>query len=140
MKLLLRVVLMLLMTGCTTTARYEADLQEWVGQSLDTLVLAWGPPQSSYTLKDGRKVIEYLRQQIVHHPGHMFLMPRTVYQEGLTYDNDGKPTGIFRSDGVVFLPEEEPASDSFWQCRTRFIVDTQDIIRQWHWEGNNCRK
>jgi hypothetical protein len=38
----------LLLSACATTANYEAILRTWVAQPVDRLVMAWGPPQSTY--------------------------------------------------------------------------------------------
>jgi hypothetical protein len=41
-----------------TTANYEKILQSWVGSHADNLVASWGPPQSSYQLSNGGRVLE----------------------------------------------------------------------------------
>ena len=88
------------------------------GQPLDDLVLAWGPPQSSYTLRDGRQVVEYQRQQLVRLPGRsMLTTPR-----------------------VFYLLDEMEDDYTLLQCRTRFTVDAQGIIQNWTWDGNACRE
>lgn len=130
----------LLLSGCASTANYEASLQQWVGQPLDDLVLAWGPPQSSYTLRDGRQVVEYLRQRIINTPGFTWHHPHTIYQEGQTYNADGSPSGEYRGSSTIFLAEETPGDSRYLECRTRFIVSLQGDIQQWKWEGNDCRK
>jgi len=130
----------LLLSGCASTANYEASLQQWVGQPLDDLVLAWGPPQSSYTLRDGRQVVEYLRQRIINTPGFTWHHPHTIYQEGQTYNADGSPSGEYRGSSTIFLAEETPGDSHYLECRTRFIVSQQGDIQQWKWEGNDCRK
>lgn len=130
----------LLVSGCTTTANYEAALQHWVGRPLDDLVLTWGPPQGSYTLQDGRKVIEYLRQSVIYSPGFTWHRPHTIYQQGQTHNADGSPAGEYHSSSTIFLPEEMPGSSRYLECRTRFTVSPQGDIQQWGWEGNGCRK
>ena len=114
----LAVALALLLAACATTARYEAGLARWGGQPLDDLVLAWGPPQSSYTLRDGRQVVEYQRQQLIRRPGRsMLTTPR-----------------------VFYLLDEMEDDYVLLQCRTRFTVDAQGIIRNWTWDGNDSRE
>ena len=114
----LAVALALLLTACATTAQYETRLARWDGQPLDDLVLAWGPPQSSYTLRDGRQVVEYQRQQLIRRPGRsMLTAPR-----------------------VFYLLDEMEDDYILLQCRTRFTVDAQGIIQNWAWDGNDCRE
>lgn len=49
--------------GCVLTiagcASMEAKTNAWKGQSLDDLVLAWGPPATTQPAKDGGKVVSY---------------------------------------------------------------------------------
>ena len=110
----------LLLSGCASTANYEAALQQWVGRPLDDLVLAWGPPQSSYTLRDGRQVVEYQRQQLVRRPG----LGRSM----------------LNTSRVFYLLDEMEDDYTLLQCRTRFTVDAQGIIQNWTWDGNACRE
>ena len=113
-------MLALLLGACATSARYESALAQWVGKPLDELVLAWGPPQGSYTLRDGRQVIEYRQQQIVRRPG----WGRTML---------GSPH-------VFYLLDEMDDEYSLRQCSTRFIIDVHGNIEQWAWDGNDCRQ
>ena len=130
----------LLLGGCTTTANYEAALQQWVGRPLDDLVLAWGPPQSSYTLQDGRKVVEYLRQRVIYSPGFTWYRPHTIYHQGQAYNADGSPAGIYQDSSTIFIPEESPGDSRYLECRTRFTISKQGDIEKWGWEGNDCRR
>ena len=114
----LTIALTLLLAACASSARYETNLARWGGNPLDDLVLAWGPPQSSYTLRDGRQVVEYQRQQLVRLPGRsMLTTPR-----------------------VFYLLDEMEDDYTLLQCRTRFTVDAQGIIQNWTWDGNACRE
>lgn len=117
---ILAVIPVLLLAACATTVRHEAALAQWVGKPLDALVLEWGPPQGSYTLRDGRQVIEYRQQQIVRRPGW------------------GR--SMLHSPRIFYLLDEMDDEYSLRQCSTRFIVDAQGIIQQWAWDGNDCRQ
>lgn len=116
----LPVFLALLLAACAGGVPYESSLAQWVGKPLDELVLAWGPPQGSYTLRDGRQVIEYRQQQIVRRPGwgrSMLGAPR-----------------------VFYLLDEMEDEYSLRQCSTRFIIDAAGNVEKWAWDGNNCRQ
>ena len=116
----LTIALTLLLAACASSARYETTLARWGGKPLDDLVLAWGPPQSSYTLRDGRQVVEYQRQQLVRRPG----LGRSM----------------LNTSRVFYLLDEMEDDYPLLQCRTRFTVDAQGIIQNWTWDGNACRE
>ena len=116
----LTIALTLLLAACASSARYETNLARWGGQPLDDLVLACGPPQSSYTLRDGRQVVEYQRQQLVRRPG----LGRSM----------------LNTSRVFYLLDEMEDDYTLLQCRTRFTVDAQGIIQNWTWDGNACRE
>lgn len=61
MKLLVPCVFLMTL-GCATQAKFKAQMDTWVGSSADSLVTQWGPPQSSYPLTSGGKVLHYSRQ------------------------------------------------------------------------------
>lgn len=70
MKPLLVMPLALVLAGCAGSPlsnmvkqqRYQTTwdiMASWVGASEDKLVTSWGPPENSYTLSDGSKLISY---------------------------------------------------------------------------------
>eukprot|EP01031_Cornospumella_fuschlensis_P009084 gene9084-11158_t len=66
MKIMLACGLLAFAAACETVPfeerakAYEDQMaQRFVGKSADELVLAFGPPQSSYKLTDGRDVLQY---------------------------------------------------------------------------------
>lgn len=54
--LILAMLLAVLLTGC---ANWGAEADAWNGRHVDDLVYAWGPPNSSQQLADGRKVVVF---------------------------------------------------------------------------------
>lgn len=44
---------------CVPLETYRTRSLKWLGMSVDNLVLSWGPPQSSFTLKDNSSVIQF---------------------------------------------------------------------------------
>jgi hypothetical protein len=113
----------LMISACATTANYENILGTWVSQPVDKLVMAWGPPQSSYTLSDGGRVIEYLRQGTAY-------MPMSTPQYGTVWGSGGT-VGTYSGAGTTYVPVQR------W-CKTRFVVNPQGYIMNWQWEGNRC--
>ncbi len=124
---LLLVVGVVSLVACATTAKYETILQSWVGEDADNLVRRWGPPNSSYTLSSGSRLLSYERSgsstyttpvQVQQGPGQfvgdMYFPGQTTVTGGQTYNMN-------------------------WRCRTDFEVDTSNRIVSWRWQGNACR-
>jgi hypothetical protein len=101
-----------LFAGCATTASYQKTLQSWVGSSVDSLVKAWGPPQSSYELSDGGQILEYIDHGKMHAGGYTFIQPQNSY------------TPVYNMQLV---------------CLTRFTVSPKGIITNSASQGNNCK-
>lgn len=122
----------LLVTGCATTSteNYEKILQTWVGLHVDELVLDWGPPQSSFDLSTGEKIIEYHNVRYVYIPSTSFPRAHTVYRK----HPDGSVTTY-----QTFSEHEIPAQSYTRFCKTRFIINPDGMIKQWDWEGDDCR-
>lgn len=59
MKPLKVLLLILLITGCATTAKMEAKLESWVGKSADALIDSWGYPVSTIEAPNGNTVYKY---------------------------------------------------------------------------------
>src|SRR5262245_13722627 len=59
------------LAGCSfpTTQAYQQNVQSWVGRTSDSLVLAWGAPDRSFSFSDGTRQLEYDRQQVRYIPG-----------------------------------------------------------------------
>ena len=119
MRYLLSVTLTLLLAACTAGPHYTNGPAQWVGQPLDELVLAWGPPQGSHTLRDGRQVVEYRQQGIARRPGW------------------GR--SMMHGSRLFYLLDEMEDDYVLLQCSTRFVVDAQGTIEKWAWDGNHCR-
>ena len=49
--------LITLFYGCV--ASFEPLQEEWTGRNLNDLIFAWGPPQNTSELSDGRTVVRY---------------------------------------------------------------------------------
>lgn len=48
------------LSGCVSTGTTQKAVgAKWVGQSLDSFVVANGPPTAPYTLSDGRRIVEW---------------------------------------------------------------------------------
>ena len=57
------VVACIFLTGCATTAKYEAQVQKWIGATERQLVEDWGVPSRTHEM-DGIKFFEYKSNEI----------------------------------------------------------------------------
>jgi hypothetical protein len=133
--------ILLMISGCATTANYEKILNTWVGSHADNLVTSWGPPQSSFQLSDGSTVIEYMRSGTVVVPGYTYTVPQTTYHSGTTsaYGSRGSAYGSYSGTSTTYVQQQTPSYTIDKWCKTRFTVNPNGIITRWGWEGNNCR-
>jgi hypothetical protein len=45
-------------SGCATEGNYQEAVSSWIGKSESALVSSWGPPDSTYNMKDA-KILTY---------------------------------------------------------------------------------
>jgi hypothetical protein len=136
------ILFVLVFCGCATTAKYEEKLNIWIGASADNLIATWGRPHDWISLANGERVLEYLCQANSQPSSETCSVPQTAYLPnlvGVTAYGGGisvKAYGISIGAGTAYLG---PAYNTSSICTTRFIVDSQGIIRRWTWQGNNCK-
>lgn len=132
---MIKVIALLLclgLCGCATTAKYEAKLDNWIGASEDSLVSAWGVPNKSYNLKDGKRAIEYSHKETIRSGGYLYTTPQSTYQSG-TIGN--KP---YSGTSTTYVTQVEPVQKYKLSCKTSFIINTSGKVENWHHEGNDC--
>jgi hypothetical protein len=131
-----------IMYGCATTANYEKILSSWVGIHVDNLVSSWGPPQKSFKLSDGSTVLEYIRSGTVPIGGYPYTVPQTTYSSGNAhvYGSSGNYAyGTYSGTSTTYVTQQTPIYNVTLSCATRFIVDSNNIVRSWRWQGNHCK-
>ncbi len=125
-------LMVLSLSGCATTAKYEARLDTLVGKSEDVLISSWGVPDKEYRLSDGKKALEYVRKDTVKSGGYAYAYPQTVYQSGTI---NGKP---YSGTATQYITETTPVQKFKLVCKTSFLLDKNGKIESWHHEGNDC--
>lgn len=120
------------LTGCATTAKYEAGLNTWIGTSEDSLIASWGVPNKEYRLNDGKKAIEFVRKNTVQTGGYSYTVPQTTYQTGTIGDQ------TYSGTSTQYLRELTPVQKYKLSCRTSFIINSSGKVESWHHEGNDC--
>ncbi|MBW2572704.1 MAG: hypothetical protein JRE61_10220 [Deltaproteobacteria bacterium] len=139
---LLLMVFATILYGCATTANYEKILSSWVGIHVDNLVSSWGPPQKSFKLSDGGTVLEYIRSGTIPIGGYQYTVPQTTYSSGNAhvYGSSGNYAyGSYSGTSTTYVTQRTPIYNVPLSCVTRFIVDSNNIVRSWRWQGNHCK-
>lgn len=129
------------LTACATTANYEKILSSWVGKNADNLVSRWGPPESSYPLSDGGRVLQYSNQRNIQIGGYTTTVPQTTYEDGTVnvYGNGGSAYGNYSGTSTTYVQKTTPVQNIAMHCITRFTVNAQGVITRWAWQGNDCK-
>jgi hypothetical protein len=130
--------------GCETipyaerVAAYEAQMQaRFVGQSADTLVIALGPPDRSYALSDGREVFQYSREQTITGGGDSYTTTETSTRVREIRESDGTVRQVEERISVP-VTRVNPVYTRNLACTRRFVIDQNDTVQSFAWEGNSC--
>ena len=59
MKKIVASFFLFLLLGCATTEKYDAMVKTWLGMPEERLLMKWGPPTSTSTINESRKVYHY---------------------------------------------------------------------------------
>ena len=119
-------------SGCASTAKYEAQLNTWIGVDEEALIAAWGVPDKEYRMDDGKKAVAFVRKDAYETGGYTRVTPQTTYQTGTI---DGKP---YSGTSTTYVTETVPSEKHKLFCKTSFIINAAGKIESWHHEGNNC--
>lgn len=99
--------------GCATESRYEARVNSWVGKSKDSLIQAWGQPDSIENRSNGQRIMLYSRLR--HKP--------------VTHDEAQRNVASAGSDtGGIYI-----------KCATFFVLDSDNSIVQVFFKGGDCK-
>lgn len=124
MKLLncLSILSLIFLAGCATTAKYEAKLNTWIGQTPEHLINTWGYPAGSFDHPNGNRVYVYSASRTVS-----TTMPGTTY---LNHNGGGRYTATTYGGATI--------NSDYW-CKTFFEVGPGGKIDTWKYEGNDCK-
>jgi hypothetical protein len=113
----------LALSGCATTNGFNDKVATWKGESADTLVQAWGQPDSIEQLHTGNKMYVYARLR--HDP--------------VTYPDYEKRTS------ASFIGPKAPRAPAsvdtgiYIRCATYFEVTRQNIVESVMFRGDDCK-
>lgn len=132
MRLILGITVLVILTGCTSIEQRKATFAQgidiYTGKNADNLVLAKGPPTSTFTLSTGERVFEYLSTNVVIRGGNNFTSFQPMFVPNTTGGN------------WVQVPTQQstPISSYQYSCKILFRISRSNIVESWTAEGNGC--
>jgi hypothetical protein len=126
--------------ACATTAKFEAKMNSFIGQPEAAIVGMYGPPQASYTMGNGARVLQYTRGGTLMMPGAQTMQPVTTNTNGTMTLNRGlqQTTGSYTSTSTTYVPQQTPATPITLWCTVNFTLDASGTVRGWSANGNHC--
>lgn len=110
-------LLLVILSGCTTKQEHEDMLSSWYGSSESDLIASWGVPTSFYEL-DGKRYLTYSSSSQAVVGG---TPARTTYDYyGNAYTSGGTPAILVTSNCTIIM------------------VIENGVINEWRYESNNC--
>jgi len=132
-----------LLAGCETipyaerVATYEAGLNAFVGRSVDDVVIAYGVPGSTFTLTDGRQVLQYASERTVTLGGDSWTSWDTVRRTRSFREPDGTVRQVVDEEQVP-VQRTNPIVTRELRCTLRFVIKPDKTVESARWDGNNC--
>lgn len=119
-------IVILALSGCgprATERGFQAMVDSYTGQHIDTLVAQWGPPQYSYIYEDGRREYSFVKSRQVTSMSPAF---------GGFYGSRWGWAGWSR-----FPMYQEHVR--YYRCEARVSADRSGRITNISYRGNGCR-
>jgi hypothetical protein len=135
----------LALTAACETIPYEERVKafedsvtaRFVGRSVDELILAFGPPSSSYKLSDGRDVLQYEVDRTFTTGGGSYTSYQTATRTRQVRDNDGTVRNVEERQSIP-VQNIEPIRTINQVCTRRFVISTDKRVEDFRWQGNSC--
>ena len=127
--------------GCATQAGFEKLMGTYMGNTEAQLVGRLGPPQNSYRLDDGSRVLQYARSGQIVLPGPTTYAPVTTNTTGNVTLNNGmrQTTGTYNQRSTTYVSQQAPDTTIALNCTVNFTVSAEGCVYAWRASGNNCR-
>jgi len=139
-KTILAAAVAALLVGCATNAKFQTKMEGFVGQPEAVVVGTYGPPQSSYQLTDGSKVLQYTRRSQMVMPGATTTTPVTTTTNGNVTLNQGlrQTTGTYSQTSTTNVEQQAAPTVVHLGCTVNFTIDKAGVVRAWSAQGNRC--
>jgi hypothetical protein len=109
----------------------------FVGRSVDELILAFGPPNSTYKLSDGRDVIQYESDRTYTSGGGSYTSFQTINRDRRIRDKDGT-VRVIEDRQTVPIQNTSPIQTVNQVCVRRFVIAPDKRVSEFRWQGNAC--
>lgn len=123
-KRLLLALVALSLAACATQARYEAQIQQFVGKPISAVMDAWNYPSGSFEAPNGNQVYVWDDQRTYNYPPTVI---SSYYSRGYGRGFSGSGFGVAGSSVNL-------------RCQTYFEVNKQKIILNWRIQGDDCQR
>lgn len=127
MKKIYLFLLISLLIGCATTAKYQQGIDQWRGKNIVELKKAWGKPTRTAQMSDGNTLYVYERNQLYSTPQTNPITTDFVKVNGVTTFNASNEAGMANMAQVTTR-----------YCRTTFETHSNGTIINVQFQGNNC--
>lgn len=119
-------------------AQFETSMKDkFVGKSYDEVILAYGPPKSTYDLTDGRLVAQYSDESEDTSGGGTYTSWETFARDRVIVDKNGNQH-VVRFYDQIPVTSYEPLYTTTRRCVKRFVILRNRIVESFAWEGNSC--
>ena len=124
----------LVLAGCASlneeaARKFQAEMDGYVGKSMDELILARGVPTATAMLSSGGKVLEYSSSRTSVSGGYSYL----TYTPVFVPNNAGGGTWI-----SVPSHQTAPIHSMELRCKLTFQIGADQKVLNWRAEGNDC--
>lgn len=132
----LTIGLLVVLGGCATNANFQKIMQSHMGDSEGQLISSMGPPQSSYALSDGSKILTYNRSGSYQIGGQTSYQPVNSTTNGTI--SNGYRTSTYQATTTSYQPVQQPTYNINTSCTVNFTVSAGGRVMAWNANGNNC--
>ena len=117
-KKLLLILIIFVISSCTTRQEHEASLNSWIGAKESLLIEKWGTLTSHYKTEDGKKYLTWKNSSQALVGGYAPTISTDYF--GNVYSSGGMPPILVTSN-----------------CDITMIL-TNGLVSSWSYKGNNC--
>lgn len=118
-------LLIFILTGCATEAKYSAKLDTWIGHNIQELINSWGYPDNTLQAPNGNTVYVY------GYNATSYIPP--------TYNTTSNYNVIGNSVYGNSTTSSYGGYNIQHSCTTFIEIDSSNTIVRWQWKGNACR-
>ena len=116
------IVMILVIQGCATNAKFVQKYNSWVGQNIAHLIAQIGYPDDTFTLPNKHTVYVYERSRIYTVPSPMMGYGFGGYYGGFGYGMYGYGHDVIQEKCKLFIETEKSGKIVQWRARGNHCV------------------